>query len=138
MAGFTLRQRTSGAAPTIKPVVAKDSETFTAGDMVNLEGGLADLAVTTDTNLLGTVLHTIVAVSGVTKLKVVTDDDAVYAVDDPNARVMGATLDLAGATGAQGVAASANKEFVVVADCSAAEETLVRINVGKHHNNKAL
>ena len=60
-----------------------------------------------------------------------------YGVDDANARVLGATLDLSGATGAQAVAASSNKEFVVVAPSSASEETLVRINVGKAFANKA-
>jgi hypothetical protein len=57
--------------------------------------------------------------------------------DDNNARIAGATLDITGATGAQGVTTSSGKEFVVVAGVGATEETLVRINMGKHHDNKA-
>jgi hypothetical protein len=140
MAGFTFRYRLSGGAPTIQNVVQKDTELLTAGDMLNLETGQADLGATADTNFLGVALQTVLAaqaVGGTTRIKCVTDADAVYGVADPNARVKGATLDLAGASGAQGVAASSNKEFVVVADCSATEETLVRFNVGKHADNKA-
>ncbi len=48
---------------------------------------------------------------GVTKYQCVTDADAVYATSDANARSKGDTLDLAGATGAQGVTTSSNKEF---------------------------
>jgi methionine aminopeptidase len=137
MPGFRFRYRLSGGAPTIQTVVFKDTETLTKGDMVNLETGQADLGATADTNFLGAAQETKPGVTAVTRIEVITDPDAVYGVDDANARVKGATLDLAGATGAQAVAASANKEFVVVADTSASEETLVRFNVGKHVDNKA-
>jgi len=138
MAGFEFRYRLCGAAPTIQDLIIKDTETLNKGDMVNLETGLIDLGATADTNLLGVVLETAAGTTEVTKYKVITDEDAVYAVTDANARLKGATLDLSGATGAQTVAASANKEFVVVANSSATEETLVRFNVGKHHNTVAL
>lgn len=137
MAGFTFRYRLSGGAPTIQDLTFKDTETLTAGDLVNLETGEIDLAATADANLVGVVLETQAGVDSTTKAKVITDADAVYGVTDANARVIGATLDIAGATGAQAVAASTNKEFVVVADSSATEETLVRINIGKHYANKA-
>jgi hypothetical protein len=58
-------------------------------------------------------------------------------VYDPVARLKGATLDIAGTTGAQTIAASSNKEFVVFAESTAAEETLVCFNVGKHLDNTA-
>ena len=137
MAGFHFRYRISGGAPTIQRVVFKDTETITKGDLVNLESGQLDLGATADTNLVGVALETLAGVSGTTLLSVITDADAVYGVTDLNARLIGATLDLAGATGAQGVAASSNKELVVVATKSATEETLVRINIGKHFANKA-
>lgn len=137
MAGFSFRYRLSGGAPTVQSVVFKDTETLTRGDLINLESGQADLGATGDTNLMGVAQQTLAGTTAVTKIEVITDDDAVYGVSDANARVVGATLDLAGATGAQAVAASSNKEFVVVADSSATEETLVRINVGKHYANKA-
>lgn len=137
MAGFSFRYRVCGATPTIKPVTFKDTETITRGDMVNLESGRADLGAAADTNFLGAAQETASGTTGVTRLKVITDADAVYGVTDANARQIGDTLDIAGATGAQGVAASSGKEFVVVADSTALQETLVRFNVGKHHDNKA-
>jgi hypothetical protein len=136
-AGFTFRERPSGATPTLKSLTMKDTETLTAGDLLNLETGEVDLAATGDTNLVGVCLETVAGTDSTTKVRCITDPDAIYAVVDANARVIGATLDIAGATGAQGVAASSNKEFVVVADSTATEQTLVRINVGKHHESKA-
>ncbi len=138
MAGFTARQRLCGAAFTVQPIIAKDTETLTAGDMINLESGEGDLGAAGDTNFLGTILHTVAAVDSTTVLKVIVDPDVIYGVADANARVKGATLDITGATGAQGVTTSSGKEFVVHATCTALEETLVRFNVGKHHNNVAL
>lgn len=137
MAGFKFRYRLCGAPPTIQDLTFKDTETLTKGDIVNLESGEVDLAVTTDTNLVGVVLETVAGTDSTTRVKCITDADAVYGVDDANARVKGAPLDIAGATGAQTVAAATNKEFVVQAPSSATEETLVRFNVGKHVDNKA-
>lgn len=137
MAGFKFRYRLCGAAPTIMDLTFKDTETLSKGDIVNLESGTIDLGATADTNLLGVVLETQAGTTAVTKAKVIVDADAVYGIADANARVIGATLDLTGSTGAQGVTTSSNKEFVVVAGSSASEETLVRINVGKHFANKA-
>lgn len=138
MAGFHFRYRLSGGAPTIQSLLCKDTETLTKGDIVNLESGELDLGATADTALVGAVLQTAAGTDSTTRFEVITDADAVYGVTDANARLVGATLDLSGATGAQGVAASSNKEFVVVAESSATEETLVRFNVGKHYANKAL
>lgn len=137
MGGFSYRYRLSGEAPTIQKLVFRDTETLTSGDLVNLEAGQVDLAATADTNIQGLALETRAGVSAVTKIEVLTDSDAVFGVVDGNARKKGATLDIAGATGAQGVAASANRELVVVADSTASQETLVRINVGKHADSKA-
>lgn len=137
MAGFTFRYRLSGGAPTIQELLFKDTETLTKGDMLNLETGEVDLGATGDTNFVGVALETKSGTDSTTRIVCITDDDAVYAVDDDNARLVGATLDIAGATGAQGVAASSNKEFIVAAESSATEETLVRFNTGKHFKNKA-
>lgn len=137
MAGFRFRHRSGGGFRTVQTLKFKDDETLTKGDLVNLEAGEVDLLATGDTNGIGVVLETKTGVDSTTEIKVISDVDAVYAVDDANARLKGATLDVAGATGAQGVAASSNKEFVVVAPSSATEPTLVRFNVGKHVDNKA-
>lgn len=138
MAGFEFEKRLCGGTPTIETLTFKDDETLTKGDFVNLESGEVDLAATADTNLLGPVLETKAGKDSTTQIKVITDPDAVYTVTDNNARKKGDTLDIAGATGAQTVAASSNKEFVVQQASLATEKTRVRVNVGKHHNNKAL
>lgn len=138
MAGFKFRYRLCGDPPTVQKLKSKDTETLTEGDMLNLESGEVDLGATADTNFLGVCLGpTGAAVDSTTDISFIRDADAVYGVTDANARLAGATLDLSGATGAQTVATSSNKEFVVVAPSSATEETLVKFNVGKHHDNKA-
>lgn len=138
MAGFKFAGRLSGGAPTIRRIKAKDTETLTNGDMVNLETGEADLAATSDANLVGVIVSsTGAAVDSTTDIDVIIDPDATYLVTDANARLLGATLDIAGATGAQTVATSSNKEFVVLEPSGANEPTLVGFNVGKHFLNKA-
>ena len=138
-AGFRVRGRMSGAPETVQDLLFKDTETLTKADMVNLETGEVDLAVTGDTTLYGVVKE--IAISGIdstTRIKITVDEDAIYGVFDPVARLAGATLDIVGATGAQTVAAPVNKEFVVHAESAADQETLVRFNVGKHVGNVAL
>jgi len=138
MAGFTFRYRTSGGAPTIKTLKAGATATITKGDMVSISSGKAILGATSATAMLGVVLDTGARTQDVSDITFISDPDAVYAVTDANARVAGATLDIAGATASQGVAASSNKEFVVVAPSTATQETLVRFNVGHHHELVAL
>ena len=128
MAGFTFAYRESGGGPTIMDLTFKDTETLTKGDLLNLETGQIDLAATGDAGLLGVALETKAGTTAVTKLKCIVDPDAVYSVTDANARLMGATLDVVGATGAQALTTSSNKEFVVVAESSATEPTLVKFN----------
>ena len=137
-AGFRFYCRMCGQPPTVQDLTIKDTETLTKGDMVNLESGEIDLAATGDTNLLGIVLETASGTDSTTKFRVIVDGDAIYRVYDANARSKGDTLDISGATGAQTVASSSNKEFVVYADSTASQDTLVRFNVGKHHENVAL
>ncbi len=145
MAGFRLLHRLSGGAATIREIVSSDT-TLHEGDMVNLEGSagarVADLAATNDTKLIGVVLGPELAENGsggtltldgsTDRVRVVIDEDAVYAVTDANARHFGDTLDIAGATGAQGLATSSNVDFVVVANSTANEPTLVMISQANH------
>lgn len=148
--GFKWRYNLSGGRPLILEVIAKDTETLTIGDMINIESGLGDLGATADTGLLGalagctdpltyeTVPGVIAAVTSVTVLKVIANPDAVYGVVDANARLIGATLDIAGATGAQGVATSSNTEFVVVErKKQTADETRVMFCISSHVFAKA-
>lgn len=137
MAGFEFAYRESGGAPTIVDLLFKDTETLTKGDMVNLETGEVDLLATADARALGVALETKAGTDSTTRIKVIIDADAVYSVVDNNARLLGATLDVAGATGAQTVATSSNKEFLVARESSATEPTLVKFNVGKHAFNVA-
>lgn len=132
MAGFKFAFRESGGAPTILDLLFKDTETLTKGDLVNLETGEVDLAATNDDALVGVVMETKAGTDSTTRIKVIVDEDAVYSVVDANARLAGATLDVAGATGAQTVAASSNKDLLVARESSATEPTLVRINPNHH------
>ena len=132
MAGFEFAYRQSGGAPTIQDLLFKDTETLTKGDLVNLESGEVDLAASGDIALLGAVLETKAGTDSTTRIKCVVDADAVYSVVDANARLVGATLDLTGATGAQTVTTSSDKDFVVVSESSATEPTLVIINPTDH------
>lgn len=126
--GFEWRYNLMGGGqPVLKTFYMKDTETFTRGDLMNVESGEVDLAVTGDTGLAGAFVGPedpddavdgspgkVAGTDSTTLVKVIVNPDAVYAVADANARLAGATLDISGATGAQGVAASANTEFVVV------------------------
>ncbi len=136
-AGFRFRYRLNSGTPTIQTLTMATTETLSKGDMVNLETGEVDLGATADTALLGTCIETGAGTASTTTKQCYVDSDAVYGVYDANARVKGATLDLSGATGAQTVGASSNKEFVVVEASTATEETLVRFNIGKHADNVA-
>lgn len=145
MAGFRLVHRLSGGVATIREIVSADT-TLHEGDMVNIEGSAgartADLAVTNDTKLAGVVLGpedgdngsggTLTLNGTSDRVRVCIDEDAVYAVTDANVRHFGDTLDIAGATGAQTVAASSNVDFVVVANSTANEPTLVMISQANH------
>jgi hypothetical protein len=131
-AGFRFRYTRHGQAPAIQDLLFKDTETLTKGDLVNLETGEVDLAATNDTALLGVVLETIAGTDSTTRIRVITDPEAVYGVYDANARLAGATLDIAGTTGAMTVAASSNVDLMVVAESSATQETLVMIAHGEH------
>lgn len=138
--GFRFRGRRGAAQqPTIQNIKTNATATLTAGDLVTLTGGQLVLAATGASTFLGVVMETKAGTANTTLYRVIVDEDAIYGVYDPNARVKAATLDIAGTTGAQTVAASSNKEFVVWnTKLNATDETLVTFNVGKHINNKAL
>lgn len=145
MAGFRYVYSLYRTTPLVQDVVSADAA-LAVGDFVNLEAGAtygeADLAVTTDAALMGAVIapsnpdgSLASLTAGTTKVRVITNPDAVYEVTDLNARKKGALLDIAGATGAQGVAASSNNEFIVVEDSTATEPTKVMIATTKAWTN---
>jgi hypothetical protein len=144
VAGFTWRYNVSGGRPLILDFFFKDTETLTKGDIVNLESGEIDLAVTTDALLVGAFVGAfdpadeeqsgvVVGTDSVTIGRAIANPDAVYGVADNNARNAGVTLDIAGTTGAQGVAGSSNTEFVVAErKRQTADETRVMITPSAH------
>ena len=130
--GFRPRYRLSGGPFTIQDLTIKDTETLTKGDLVNLETGEIDLGATNDTAFVGAVLETAAGTDSTTKYRCITDADAVYGTYDANARVIGAPLDISGATGAMVAGTNTNSDLTVVADSTATEETLVMITAGEH------
>ena len=138
MAGFKIAGRLSGGTPTIVTMKAKDTETLSFGDIANVETGQIDLGATGDTALVGPIVSaTVAATTAVTDIQVCIDPDVILETADANARLAGATLDLTGATGAQGLTTSSNKEFIVLHAKSASQNTQVLFNVGHHLYNKA-
>ncbi|HEX8855297.1 MAG TPA: DUF2294 domain-containing protein [Thermoleophilaceae bacterium] len=132
MSGFEFRYRLDGGPPTVRRFRIKGPQTVTRGDIVNLERGEVDLAATMDTKLLGVSLETKAGSSEPADIEIIVDGDAVYSVDDSEARRRGDYLDVNGLTGAQGVSGGLNQEFMVVVDSPAGDPTLVRIRYGKH------
>ena len=144
--GFEWSYNLSGGQPLILDALMKDTETLTRGDMLNVETGEVDLAVTSDAGLVGAFIGpedpsdakagnpgVVEGTDSTTRVRFIANPDAVYKVTDANARNMGATLDISGTTGAQGVAASSNTEFVVVKTKRlAADKTEVMITPSAH------
>jgi len=146
--GFVWKYNVSGGRPLILTFLMKDTETFTRGDMVNIESGEVDLAATGDAALAGVFVGAedpadatagnpgiVSGTDSTTVVQVIVSPDAVY--DDKNdtsTRLAGALLDISGATGAQTVAASSNTEFVVVERKRlAADPTRIMIIPNSHY-----
>ena len=150
--GFEWRYNVSGGRPLILTFLMKASETLTRGDMLNIESGEVDLAVTSDAAIAGIFVGpenpndavdgkpgTLSGTDSTTIVKAIVNPDAVYAdANDTNARLAGATLDISGTTGAQTLAASSNTEFVVVErKRQSSDETRVMICSSAHYLAKA-
>jgi uncharacterized protein YbcI len=132
MPGFQFRHRLSGGDPTVQRLAVKRAAVLSPGDIVNFEDGAVDLAVSGDTALVGAALDGTPGPGG-GAIRVITDGDAVYAVDDQHARTLGAMLILVGASGAHGIGPGAGHDLSVVADSAGGDETLVRISATRHH-----
>jgi len=131
-AGFRIRGRISGGAIHYQDILSKDTATHTKGDIVNVETGEVHLGAAADTALIGPVMETVSCTDSTTKVRVCTDPDVILEIYDPNARVIGATLDLSGATGAMTQTTSSQKDFVVYETSTATEPTLLIFNQGHH------
>lgn len=149
--GFDWRYNVSGGKPLVLTFLMKDSETLTLGDLLNLESGEVDLLATGDTAAVGLFMGpddpddavdrkpgTVSGTDSTTVVRAIVNPDAVYAdVDDTNARLPGALLDVSGATGAQAIASASNNEFVVVArKKQSSDETFVQFTAPTHYLSK--
>ena len=146
MAGFIPVYTISGGRTLVFEFTTQDTETLTVGDLLNLESNKVDLAATGDAAFLGPLQGAsdpddnvsgqpgrIAAVSNTTKVEAVVNRDVVLSDGaDANARLVGDPLDLAGATGAQGVTGTSNADFFILKDSAASEDTLVLIARGEH------
>ena len=114
------------SVPTTEVVTVANDEVFTWGEMLNLESGEADAGATGDTAFLGPSQQSLDNADDGLTVKVIVNPNAVYGVEDNNARLMGALLDLA--SGGLGVTGDSNHDFIVWRTSTATEETLVVLN----------
>jgi uncharacterized protein YbcI len=131
--GFDFRYRLGGGRPTVRSFAIRNAGVLTHGDMLSIEHGHVGLGAAGDLALLGAALETVEGEAGAKSIRVITDADAVYMVEDPHMRTEGDVLDLTGTTGAQGVATSTGSEFRVVVNSTAEETTLVTIDASRHY-----
>lgn len=134
--GFTFAYTLSGSPPILVDFPLKSSSVITAGNLVNLESGTLDEAATGDTALVGIAVETKTYAAATDVAKCIINPDAVYSIVDANARLAGATLDIAsdGST----IASSSNTDLIVVAPSSATEPTLVMIIRTSHYLGAAV
>jgi hypothetical protein len=130
--GFHFRYRLCGAPPTIAEFTFDDTEILTAGDLISVSSTGADLGASNDKNLVGAAVETVSGTADVTKIKVITDWDAVYAVTDATLRTIGTVLDITGTTGAMQLTTDSDHDVIVVANSTATEPTLVMLQIGVH------
>lgn len=137
--GFRFAYKLSGGAPTIVDLPLAANTITVLGRIMNLESGYLDEGAAGDTGLVGIALEAqdnTGGSAGDLSAKCIIDADAVYAVTDANARLAGATLDLA--SGATGVTTSSSTDVIVVAPSAATEETLVKIIRASHYLEAAV
>jgi RNA polymerase sigma factor (sigma-70 family) len=129
--GFDFRFRQHGGGPTVRRFSSKDPGAVGVGDLVSIVDGRVTCGRGGGPALLGAVREHSNGAPG--SLEIVVDPDAVYAVDDGEARTAGTLLGLTGETGGQGVAKrDRGGELMVVVDCRAGGDTLVRIRFDHH------
>ncbi len=131
-AGFRIRGRLTGKEIHYQDIVVKDTATYTQGDIVSVDTGEVTIATAALTAMIGPVMETVSGTDSTTKVRVCVDPDVIMEVYDANARLIGATLDVSGTTGAMTVTTSSEADFVVYATSTATEPTLVIFNAGHH------
>ncbi len=122
-AGFKWAGSTDGSEPILRRFTVKASAVISRGEMCNLETGEADAGATNDAGFLGPATEAVDNTVDGHTVEIITNPGAIYSIVDANARVAGALLDLA--SGGLGVTTDSNHDFIVWADSSATEPTLV-------------
>ena len=126
--GFTYHGSFDGSEPIMQEFVVAADNTIAVGTLCILASGLAAVATTDSAAFVGVAVS---AGGAGDTVSVIINPHAIYSVEDNNARLAGATLDIA--TGARGVAASSNVDLVVTQGSSATQPTLVSIAAGEHY-----
>lgn len=131
--GFTFRYRLCGRDPTVRPLPFDHSCVLTRGDIVSWDGRVVRPARAGDPGFVGAALESWDGTPAQSRVDVIVDTDAVYAVIASGGRVAGTYVDLAGETGAQSVVDSKHRDLEVIGEGSTEPETLVRICDAKHY-----
>ena len=125
-AGFKWAGSYDGSEPIKVKFVIADTVVVTKGMLLNLETGEADKGASNDEAFIGVATHDIDNTADGESVEAIINPGAIYAVDDANARLAGATLDLG--SDAKSVTTTSNADLIVYADSTASEPTLVCFN----------
>jgi hypothetical protein len=119
-----------GSDPIRQEFVVTAGAIISRGEMCTLTSNEANAGATNDATFIGIATEDVDNTVDGHTVHVIVNRFAVYKCVDANARLVGATLDLA--SGGQGVASSSNVDFLVVKSSSATEPTYVMIANGEH------
>lgn len=128
-AGFKWAGSIDGSEPILRTFTVKASAVISRGEMLNLESGEADEGATNDAAFLGPATEDVDNTVDGHTVECIVNPGAIYAVVDANVRTAGDKLDLA--SGGLGLTTDSNHDFLVWADSTASEPTLV-IWLGNH------
>ncbi len=122
-AGFKWAGSIDGSEPILRDFTVKASAVISRGEMCNLESGEADAGVTNDDRFIGPATEDVDNTVDGHVVECIVNPGAIYSVVDNNARLAGDLVDLA--AGGLGIGAPTNNDFMVWADSSATEPTLI-------------
>lgn len=122
-AGFKWAGSIDGSEPILRRFTVKASAVISRGEMCNLEGGEADAGATNDDGFIGPATEDVDNTVDGHTVECIVNPGAIYSVVDANIRAVGDKLDLA--SGGLGLTTDSNHDFMVYADSTATEPTLV-------------
>jgi hypothetical protein len=124
--GFVFAYTLDGSTSRAVEYPIKDTVVLSKGQLCNLESGEVDGAATGDSTLVGPAQDDVDNTNDGETVRCIINPGAVYRVTDNNARLAGASLDIA--TGGLGVTTASNNDLTVVESSTATEPTLVTFN----------